>query len=540
MFEDLLTHAPALIVAIPLLGAFLKPLVGKINDKLRNIFAIIIVALNSFIILLLSYNILAHESVKLAPDLVKNGVQTYIFGAQSANYPVARIIFEVDGLNAYMIILGAILPLAAIIYSWSFMKDETGQDKYYTLMLLLTAGMLGMMMTGDLFNFFVFLEITSIASAALIAYRTNNKFSVQAAFKYIVISTIGALFFLFAIAILYGQYNALNMAVLANSIQYGLLEKIAFVLFVVALAMKAGIAPMHMWLPGAYGRAPASVTLIVMGTTLGSFYGLLRIGFTVYGEHLISGTNLSIALGWMLVGLAILTIFVGVLMALRQNDFKKMIGFAAVAEIGYMLLAFGAALASVYQDTAGAVAFSPEGVTALRGGMFHILNDALDIGLLFLVAGAIYYVSKESSLNKLGGLARNLKYTTIFFVIGMVAVSGLPPLNGFASKLMIYQSTYAINPILAIVAILASILLLAVFVKVFYAAFLGPKLPKFDKVKEVPISMLIGMLILACIIIFIGLFPNLVVENVVQPAVDALQAVLDNTNNYIAAVLGGA
>ena len=221
-------------------------------------------------------------------------------------------------------------------------------------------------------------------------------------------------------------------------------------------------------------------------------------------------------------------------MALRQNDFKKMIGFAAVAEIGYMLLAFGAALASIYQDSVtGAVAFAPEGITALKGGMFHILNDALDIGLLFLVAGAVYYVSKESSLNKLGGLARNLKYTTIFFVIGMVAVSGLPPLNGFASKLMIYQSTYAINPILAIVAILASILLLAVFVKVFYAAFLGPKLPKFDKVKEVPISMIIGMLILACIIIFIGLFPNFVVQNLVNPAVAALQ----NATAYIGGVV---
>ncbi len=533
MFEELLTHAPALAVALPLLGAFLTPLVGKVSSQLRNGFVVAITALTSFVVLLLSYNILAHESVKLAPSLVKNGIQTYVFGAQSIGDPVVRIVFELDGLNAFMIILAAILPLAAVIYSLAFVKDETGQDKYYTLILLLTAGMLGMMMTGDMFNFFVFLEITSIASAALIAYRVNNKFSVQAAFKYIVVSTIGALFFLFAIAILYGQYDALNMAVIAGSIQYGLLDKIALVLILVALAMKAGIAPMHMWLPEAYGRAPSSVTIVIIGTTLGSFYGLLRVGFTVYGEHLISSVNVSIALGWMLVAMAILTIFIGVLMALKQNDFKKMIGFAAVAEIGYMLLAFGAALATVYHDPNTATTqISPVGVNALRGGMFHILNDALDVSLLFLTAGAVYYVSKESSLNKLGGLARNMKYTTIFFIIGLIAVSGLPPLNGFASKLMIYQSTYEINPILAIIAILGSILLLATFVKVFYAAFLGPKLPKFEKVKEVPKSMLIAMFIIACIILFIGLFPNLVVENIVNPAVEALQ----NASLYIGGI----
>jgi multicomponent Na+:H+ antiporter subunit D len=534
MIEQILTHSPALAVAIPLLGAFLTPLVGKISDKLRNIFVVFITALTSVIVLMLSYNVLAHTSVKLAPDLVRNGMQTYVFGAQSLTDPVVRIIFQIDGLNAFVIIIAAILPLAAVLYSWSFMKDETGQDKYYALILLLTAGMLGMMMTGDLFNFFVFLEITSIAAAALIAYRTNNKFSVQAAFKYIVVSTIGALFFLFAVAILYGQYGALNMAVIANNIQYGLLDKIALALIVAALAMKSGIAPMHMWLPEAYGRAPSSVTVVIIGATLGSFYGILRIGFTVYGNYLISASNLSITLGWMMVGLAVLTIFIGVLMAVKQNDFKKMIGFVAVAEIGYMLLAFGAALASIYPDpNTGAAVFSPAGITALKGGVFHILNDALDISLLFLVAGAIYYVSKESSLNKLGGLARNMKYTTVFFIIGLIAVSGLPPLNGFASKLMIYQSTYEINPIIAIVAILCSILMLAAFVKAFHAAFLGPKLPKFEKVREVPKSMLISMFIIAGIIIFIGLFPNIVVENIVNPAVAALQ----NASTYIGGVI---
>ncbi len=533
ILNTLLIHSPALIVAVPLLGAFLTPLIGKISDKLRNIFAIIWILITSFLVYL------------LASDVFSNGVRTYVFGGSSAtisNSFAVRILFEVDGLNAFMAIVASILAIAGIIYSWSFMKGNTGLDKYYTLILLMIAGMFGMILTGDMFNFFVFLEITSISSCALIAFWTNKGKSVDAGFKYIVISSIGALFILFAIGILYSQYNALNMAILANNITYGFLDKIALVLLIAGLAMKAGIVPMHMWLPDAYGKAPSSVTLILIGTTQASLYGVLRMVFSVYGKHLTTtlrtygDSDLTLAgiLGIILVALSLITILIGVLMALKQTDFKKMIAFAAVGEIGYMLLAFGAAITTITIDSAtGSTVLSTYGETALKGGIFHIINDALDVGLLFLVAGAIYYATKQTSLNKMGGLARNMKYTTIFFIIGLLAVSGLPPMNGFTSKLLIYQSTYQINPILAIVAILCSILLLAVFVKVFHSAFLGPKLSKFKDVKEVPKSMIIGMGLIACIIIFFGLFPNLIIDNIVEPAA---RAIFDYTS-YIGGVL---
>ena len=530
--ETVLTHSPALIIAVPLLGAFLTPLVSRINKEIRNIFVILTMGLTGFLIALLSHDV-----------LINGNVHTYIFGSKDLGSPVVRILFEVDAMNAFMIIIGAILAFVAVIYSYSFMKEETGLDKYYTLMLLMTAGMLGMMLTGDMFNFFVFLEITSIASCALIAFWTNKGKAVEAAFKYIVVSTIGALFILFAIAILYSQYNALNMAVLANSIDLSntstaFLDKIALALLVAGLAMKAGIVPMHMWLPDAYGRAPAPVTVILIGTTQAGLYALFRVVFTIYGSSLTTQLNkigevsitMNTALGGIAVTLAVVTIIVGVLMALKQNNLKRMIAFAAVAEIGYMFLAFGAFLISLSdQNLANA------GLYALQGGIFHIINDALDIGLLFLVAGALFYATKETSLNRMGGLARNMKYTTIFFVIGLLAVSGMPPMNGFASKLLIYQSTFLINPILGIIAILCSILLLATFVKVFHSAFLGPQIPRFKDVKEVPKSMLAAMGIITCIIIFFGLFPDLILSNIVEPAANAL---VDNSN-YISSVLGG-
>jgi len=498
-------YTVALVVAVPLLGAFLTPLVGRINDKLRNIFVIIVLALNAFLVFL------------LASDVLATGIKTYVFGAKDLTYPIVRILFEVDAMSIFMAIISSILVLVAVIYSWSFMKENTGLDKYYTLILLLTAGMLGMVLTGDMFNFFVFLEISSIASCALIAFWTNKGESVEAGFKYIVISAMGALFVLFAIALLYGQYNALNIALLSNVIQYTFLDKIALVLLIVALAMKAGIVPMHMWLPDSYGSAPSSISIILVSATLASLYGVLRVIFTLYGNVLSVITNfdipVNVIIGWFIVALAIISILIGVIMALIQTDFKRLIAYGAIAEIGYMFLGIGAGI------TALGTAY---GKTALDGGIFHIMNDALDVGLLFLVAGAIYYATKETSLDKLGGLARNMKYTTVFFVIGLLAIAGMPPLNGFASKLLIYESTFQLNPILAIVAILCSILLLAVFVKVFYSAFMGPQLPKFKDVKEVPKSMLFSMGIIACIIVIFGLFPEFIINTLVEPATNAL------------------
>jgi len=524
VIDFLLQHSPALIVAVPLLGAFLTPLVSRVNDKLRNIFVLVILGITGLLIAL------------LASDVLANGIHTYIFGAKDLTLPVVRILFEVDALSIFMAMIAAILSFVAVIYSWSFMKENTGLDKFYTLVLLMTSGMLGMMLTGDLFNFFVFLEITSIASCALIAFWTNKGESIEAAFKYIVISAIGALFVLFAIALLYGQYNALNIATIANVLQYTFLDKIALVILIAALAMKAGIVPMHMWLPDAYGRAPAPVTLILVGATQASLYGVLRVVFTLYGNVFNNIVFTSNVIGGFIAVLAIATMLIGVIMALKQSNFKRLIAYVAVAEIGYMLLGIGVRLHATYiNESTQAITFPAYGMTALQGSIFHIMNDALDVGLLFLVAGAVYYATKETSLDKLGGLARNMKYTTIFFLIGLLAVAGMPPMNGFVSKLLIYESTYQANPILAIIAILASIMLLAVFVKVFHSVFLGPALPKFEKVKEVPKSMLLAMGIIAGIIIFFGLFPQIVISNLVEPAANAIL----NHTQYISAVVGG-
>jgi multicomponent Na+:H+ antiporter subunit D len=518
LVEALLQHSPALVVAIPLLGAFLLPLVGRIHAKVRNVFAVLVWGLTSCFVGLLASEVLSH------------GPQVYIFGSENLTVPLVRILFEVDGMGVFMAIITVILAGVALIYSWSFLHQQDGLDKYYTLVFLVVTSALGMELTGDIFNFFVFLEISCIASCGLIAFFVDEGEALEAAFKYIVISSIGALFVLFAIGIFYAQYDALNIATLAHLLQFTFLDKFAFVILIVSLGMKAGLAPMHMWLPDSYGRASPSVVLVIMSATLASFYGVIRVMFTLYGNVLTTSLRFSlpahVMIGWVLIALAIVSILIGVGMALIQSDFLRLIGYAAVAEMGYMFLGIGASVASVG---------SGYGSVALEGGLLHILNDAVDISLLFLVAGAVFYVTKKRSLDDISGLARTMKLTTIFFIIGLLAVAGMPPLNGFTSKFLIYESVYQINPILSIIALLGSILLLAVFVKVLYAAFLGPELPSLKNTKDAPKSMLLAMGVLAVFAVFIGLFPNVLLDTLIKPAATAL---LDHAQ-YISMVIGG-
>ncbi|MCK5768364.1 MAG: NADH:ubiquinone oxidoreductase, partial [Candidatus Atribacteria bacterium] len=218
-----LKNSPILILALPLLAAFLIPLISRINKKTVGIFAVLVLAVS------LLFTIL------LAVKVITVGPQVYVFGAQSSgltlpsglNVPI-RIIFQIDAMGIFMGLITAMVSFLGAVYSLAFIKKPEGMDKFYSLLLLLTVGMFGMEFTGDLFNFFVFLEIASIASVALIAYRgIDLGESAEAGFKYMIVSSISALVVLFAIGIFYGEYGVLNIAAIASMIKYSLLDKIA-------------------------------------------------------------------------------------------------------------------------------------------------------------------------------------------------------------------------------------------------------------------------------------------------------------------------
>jgi multicomponent Na+:H+ antiporter subunit D len=520
--DFLVTHSPILIVALPLVAAFAIPLISisRAGDRGRNIFSLVIFGLISFLVAILAKNV---HTV---------GIRVYTFGATVPELTLphgymvpVRIIFEVDGMSIFMGLIVTTVALASLIYSLHFMKGQTGQARFYSLMMLLYAAMMGLAFTGDMFNMFVFLEIASIAGAGLAAYRTNMADAVEGGFKYIVISAISALLVLFAIGILYAQYNVLNIAALAYYMQYTSLDMIALGLLAGAFVMKLAGVPLHMWAPDTYTVAPAGTTPMILAASYMSMYALYRVTFTMYG-----GLINTTAIGWIVIIVGVLSMFVGVMMAVHQTDIKRMMAYHAISQGGYMLLGVGVGLA-VLTDP---VALANYGRDAMNGGIFHIINHVFYKALLFMTAEAIFFRIGTRDTNKMGGLARNMKWTAVFYVIGALAISGIPPFNGFASKLLIYEAVLKFNPILSVIAMFVSLVTLASFVKVFYSAFTGPEMPAYKEVKEVPKSMIIGMSILAACIIFFGIFPGLVVNTIVAPATNALI----NQSAYINAVMG--
>jgi multicomponent Na+:H+ antiporter subunit D len=518
----LVTHAPALLIMLPLIGAFTAPFIGRVSPKVRAAWVILIMTLTTLTALL------------LASDVFLHGTRVYVFGATAPDLTVPldsggvpiRIVFTVDAMSALMQVIAAVCGFAVLLYSLSADRIHSGLESYYTLFLLMITGIMGMVSSGDLFNFFVFLEILSIASAGLIAYRIDGGLAVEAALKYFVLSTIGAMMILIAIGIYYGEYNALNIAMIASRMQFTLLDQVALVLIVTALAMKCGSVPLHFWTPDAYSMAPSSITALLVVASQASLYGLFRVVLTLYNVTLNAAT-----VGWIIIILGILSMVVGVTMAIPQKNVKRLMAYHAISQTGYMLLGVGVGLAVLGNQPL----MDSFGYIAMEGGIFHIINHAMYKGLLFLTAGAIFFRIRTYNLNRMGGLGHSMKYTMVFFIIGALAIAGIPPFNGFASKLMIYESVFAFNPVLAVIAMVVSILTLASFVKVFHSIFMGPKLPEYDTVQEAPVPMLIGMGILASIVILFGLFPQAVVDGLIAPAAHALA----DQSGYIASVLGG-
>ena len=517
-------HLPALLIATPLFAAFLMPIIGSAGRAVRSAWVFLGAVLTATVGLLLAWQVFT------------TGTVLYVFGAASSQLALPmdsggipiRIIFQVDALSALMIVIASLSSLAITIYSLAAESKQSGLETFYAMLFLLVTGVLGMVVTGDLFNFFVFLEISSLAGAALVAYRVDDGVAVEAGLKYALLSTIGALAVLVAIGILFAQYNALNLASLANRLQFTALDKVALVLLAVPLAMKCGAVPMHFWTPDSYTAAPSSVTAFLVVSSQASLYGLFRILFTLYG-HLIQFSWATF--GWFLIVLGVLSMFVGVTMAIPQKDVKRLMAYHAVSQTGYMLLGVGVGLA-VLGDRAALDAY---GKTAMAGGLFHIINHAMYKGLLFLTAGAVFYRAGTRNLNKLGGLGHDMPWTMVFFMIGALAIAGVPPFNGFASKLLIYESVFRFSPFLAVVAMIVSILTAASFVKDVHAMFMGAPRAKYAAVREVPAPMLAGMALLTLFIVASGLMPQPFIDHLIAPAVDAL---VDRAG-YVAAILGG-
>ena len=522
------------LIIIPLFGAFSMPIVSLIGRKAREAWAVIISGATLVVASALFYSVWDTKKI----IVYTLGAKTP-FG-QGVNFPV-RIVWEVDLLSAIMALTVAFVSFMAVIYSIGYMKHDTGLDKYYTLIIILELGMLGIAITGDLFNFYVFLEIMSIASYALVAFRNDTWEGIEAGIKYMFVGSIASSLVLLGIALLYGQYGTLTMGYLAIKILENptVTAKVALALFIAGLLFKSGAAPVHMWLADAHPAAPSSISAMLSGLVIkvGGVYALARILFSIYsplGNKILEVyhqpyINMS-AVGWVIIIFACLTLIIGNAMAVIQTDIKRLLAYSSVGQIGYILLGLGIGLVAYGTHT---------GEIALAGAIYHTVNHALMKALLFLAAGAVIHEVGTRNLNELSGLAKTMPKTTFAFLIGAAAIVGLPPLNGFASKWLIYESSAMYNPVLGAIAIIGTAFCTAAYVKVLYT-FFGRPSERIANAKDPETSMMLPMFLLVLAIVIMGLFPWQISDKVMIPAARMLEQFRFEYINALMGLLGGA
>ena len=505
-------HFPIYAIMVLFLGAFLVVLFGK-NRIARHVLAFLAVAASLGFL------------CALVPRVMLGGeVIAYWMGGRVpvGGYAIG-IALEVDALSLFFGLLVAVAVFVSCVYSFSYMNRDDNVPQYYTLFLMLAGGVMGLVLSGDLFNMFIMVEILTFAAVALTAFRNRATGALEAAFKYLVVGSIGSTCILAGTIMLYAQVHTLNFAQLSALIpgQLNNATKVAFALLFVGFSTKAFIVPFHPLAADAHGAAPASISVLISGVlTKSGLYGIIRLVYFLF-QSMGLGT-----IQFMLVFIGSLSMFVCVTMALAQHDFKRLLAFHSISQIGYVLTAAGLCTA-----------------LGISSGLYHAMNHTLFKGLLFLAAGAVLHETGTTDLDKLGGLSKKMPHTTVLFLIGAASISGIPPFNGFASKWMVYQATYekAVASgnigflLVTIIALITSVLTLASFVKVSQSVFFGQLPKEYENVKEVPFGMRFAMGIFATLCIVTGLFPNLVTHYLTEPAARAVF----NVGSYINAMMGG-
>ncbi len=395
---------------------------------------------------------------------------------------------RIDALSIFMSSIFVALGLLVTVYSIKYMERDTGLPLYYTLLLAMLSGMVGVVFAGDFFTLFVFWELMCIPSYVLVAFRKHKWEAVEAGLKYLVMSSAGSATLLFGMSLLYGLTGTLNFAQLSVLLNCppNVWSYLSVVFIVAGLGVKAAIFPFHMWLPDAHPAAPSSISALLSGIVIKvGVYAIIRSLFMVF---------LPTQFSWqtMLAILSILTMTFGNLAALLQGDIKRLLAYSSIAQIGYIVFAFSTA--------------SSYGLTA---GLMHIMNHAITKGLLFLCAGVFVYKTGTRSLKELKGIGHKMPITTITFVIASLAISGVPPLNGFVSELMIiYAGVYA-NMLIFTVPMLINLLIgFAYYLRLIKLIVWSTPSEKVRGVSEAPALMLIPMVILALASLIIGLYPS--------------------------------
>jgi len=404
---------------------------------------------------------------------------------------------QVDGLSIVMALVGFLLWLAVSIYSISYIKTDL--VRYYSFLLIVLGAVQGTVLAKDLISFYVFLEMATVSTYFLIIHKRSID-ALQAGYKYIVMTLIGAFLILLSIILVYIDTGSYEMTGVTKS---GV--PIASVLFLVGCFIKTGVVPLHTWLPEAHPAAPSPVSAFLSGMMIKiGAYGIIRFIFPILNFDL-PATNFGEILSSLIMSIGVASMLIGVLLALLQTDIKRLLAYHSISQMGYILLGIGLGTK-----------------LGLAGGLYHLVNHAMFKGLLFLCMGAVTYSTGTRKLDNLGGLWKRMPITTFTCIIAALAISGIPPFNGFASKTVLAEAVTNYSFVFKLVMMVTAALTFTSFLKLIGYTFFGePKRPLIT-IKEAPLPMLLPMIVLAILCVLLGINAKFVLDRFTMFAIAGL------------------
>lgn len=411
--------------------------------------------------------------------------------------PLFAMPFLVDDISFVLLLSIGIVGFTSLLIGSQMIKGETHRFNFINLLLLALIGMNANVVVADLFSAYVFLEVTAVSSFILIAMQ-KKIFALEGAFKYIVMSAISSVMMLLSLALLLficgsTSYSSIKEALVLSPESF--FVKLSMGLFICGLFIKGGVVPFHGWLPDAYSSAPTFVSVLLAGivTKVSGVYILIRLVVSVF--------CVSPVMQNVLMAVGLVSIIVGAVAAFGQNDFKRMLAYSSISQVGYIILALGCGTK-----------------LAVAAAIFHLFNHAIFKSLLFANAAAVEDRLGTMDMDAMGGLATKMPITGTTSVIGLLSIAGVPPLSGFWSKFMIVMALWISgNHAYAAAALLLSVVTLAYFLSMQRRVFFGKVSPAMEGVREAGFGFVLPVILLSIITVAVGLFFPWVLEHFILP-----------------------
>jgi len=495
---------PIFMIAIPILGAIIQLMIKDRSYEIRD-WLVMVMTFLTILITMLMY-----------PSALEGGIVLKIPGIMGIG-----LSFDVDMLGFIMLLITTIIWFLVMVYAHEYMKKEHNVNRFFFFMALTYASVLGTIMAGDLLTMFLFFEMMTICSYVLVTHNQKDE-SYEAGYNFVFMGLIGGFALLIAMLLLYSVVGDLTFASAIYELQSeGAIQYWIIGLLIFGFGIKAGMAPVHVWLPRAHPVAPTPASALLSGVMIkiGAF-GILRVATSYFFPEKGMVTDYTDPI-WMttenigafIIWIGIITMAIGVFFALQQSNIKKMLAYHSISQMGYIVMGIGIAL---YLGYKGAMGYS--------GAIYHIINHALFKSLLFMVAGVVYFHTKEYDMYKLGGLWRKLPLTATVCLIACLGISGIPLFNGFISKTLLHHGIVEAAEYGHPSFIYAEWIFIIVsggtvcsFIKLFYYVFLGKMPEKYESIQRDYSTLDIAMTAIAVFIVSIGLFPNYILQKLIVP-----------------------